>query len=101
MRIQPAEWHSWFGAGLVRPGLWVRPQPTPVDFHYAENRQRRFRMIMEHVKDPLLLAKLKVPCPVSHLRAQVPPSWEESGRQNYLQRLIYHIHSVALKRGTS
>ncbi|GFV76877.1 hypothetical protein TNCV_689481 [Trichonephila clavipes] len=41
-------WIGW----LVRPRLRVRPLLKSVDFHYAENRQRPCRMIIQHVKNP-------------------------------------------------
>ncbi|GFU80358.1 hypothetical protein TNCV_3521321 [Trichonephila clavipes] len=50
---KPAERRSWFVAGLLHLRLRVRPRPISVDFHDAENRQRPYRMIMQHVKDPL------------------------------------------------
>ncbi|GFW36496.1 hypothetical protein TNCV_1344571 [Trichonephila clavipes] len=46
-------WGSRFGAGLVHPRLWVRPQTKSGDFYDAKNRQRSYRMIIRHDKDPL------------------------------------------------
>ncbi|GFW60009.1 uncharacterized protein TNCV_4864641 [Trichonephila clavipes] len=54
---------GWFGFGLVLPSLWLRPRPKPVDFHDAKSI-----------------------APMSNnyvvVRVQVPPSGEETGRQN-------------------
>ncbi|GFX09880.1 hypothetical protein TNCV_3565581 [Trichonephila clavipes] len=88
----PTGWLSWFVAGLLHPRLLVQPRPKSVDFHDAENRQRPCRMIMRHVKNPLWpfglgpLGKIKFQFCI--VRAQVPPSGEETGRQNYLRQLI-------------
>ncbi|GFX89239.1 hypothetical protein TNCV_1339381 [Trichonephila clavipes] len=63
----PAGGHGWFVAGLRHLRLRVRFRPKTVDFHDAENLQRPCRMIIRH---------------------QVPPSRDETGRQNYLRRLV-------------
>ncbi|GFW50254.1 hypothetical protein TNCV_4696721 [Trichonephila clavipes] len=49
----PAGWRSWFVAGLLYPRLRARTRSKPVDFPDAENRQRSYRMIIRHEKDPL------------------------------------------------
>ncbi|GFW94573.1 hypothetical protein TNCV_4246141 [Trichonephila clavipes] len=70
--------------------------PKSVDFHYAENRLWSYRMTKQrHVKDPMRVyfasvfsKKIKIEVWFRIARAQVSPSREETGRQNYLQRLV-------------
>ncbi|GFW33811.1 hypothetical protein TNCV_3588971 [Trichonephila clavipes] len=76
---------SWYGAGLVRPSLRVRPLPKSLDFHDAKNRQRPCRMIMRHVKGPkrarlvwVLQGKIKFLVQFRIVRAQVSPSGVET-----------------------
>ncbi|GFV45155.1 hypothetical protein TNCV_4398851 [Trichonephila clavipes] len=95
-------WHSCFVAGLVRPNFQVRPRPKLV-FHEAENLQHPCRMIMRHTKDPLSVCLLPVKFSegrFSTVRAQVLSSGEETGRPNYLRRLVLNLCGAAIKRDT-
>ncbi|GFX93976.1 hypothetical protein TNCV_3413471 [Trichonephila clavipes] len=49
---EPSGRRGWFVPGFICLWLRVRPRPKSVDFHDAENRQRKCRMVMRHVKDP-------------------------------------------------
>ncbi|GFS80587.1 hypothetical protein TNCV_3870131 [Trichonephila clavipes] len=48
---QPANWRSWFVAGLLHLSLRVPPRPKSENFLDAENRQRPRCMFVLQVKD--------------------------------------------------
>ncbi|GFU44915.1 retrovirus-related Pol polyprotein from transposon 17.6 [Trichonephila clavipes] len=89
----PAGWCGWFVASLLPLRLRVRSQSKSVDFLDEENRRRPCRLIIRHVKDSWSVCSLgcsrqnEILEQVRIVRAQVPPSGEETGRQNYLHLL--------------
>ncbi|GFW63719.1 hypothetical protein TNCV_4940111 [Trichonephila clavipes] len=46
------------------------------------------------------LGKIKFLLQFGIVRAQGPPSGEETERQNYLRHLLFHLHGAALKTDT-
>ncbi|GFV11296.1 hypothetical protein TNCV_3723851 [Trichonephila clavipes] len=86
------------------PKLWVRSRLKLEEFRDAENLQPSCRMIIRHVKNPLsvhftcrLSAKLNSKYKFHVVRAQLPPSGEETGRQNYLRQLVLPIGCLTKK----
>ncbi|GFY07847.1 hypothetical protein TNCV_4287831 [Trichonephila clavipes] len=78
--------------------LRVRCRPKLEEFHDTKNRQHPYRIIMQYVKDrQLALGKIKFLRRYPIVRAQVPPSWKGTGRQNHLWRLVFNPYGDALK----
>ncbi|GFW20643.1 hypothetical protein TNCV_1048661 [Trichonephila clavipes] len=96
--------NAWKLLGLLYPtntskvslnqcrGVWQRGSPTMVAT-LATDSEGLFGLGA--------LGKIKFLVQLSIVRAQVPPSGEETRSQNYLPRLVYHLHDAALKRDTN
>ncbi|GFX84291.1 hypothetical protein TNCV_3976361 [Trichonephila clavipes] len=76
-----------------------------VDLHDAKNRQRPIRndyvackRSLEYLFDMGTPGKIKFQARFCIVRAQVLPSGEKDGHQNYLQRLISHLYGAAQKK---
>ncbi|GFS97531.1 hypothetical protein TNCV_4263011 [Trichonephila clavipes] len=58
-------------------------------------------LTMTHIFFLGALGQIKFLVQFRIVRSQVPASGDETGRQNYLQHLVYHQNSVTLKSDTS
>ncbi|GFU87172.1 hypothetical protein TNCV_1113821 [Trichonephila clavipes] len=97
-----AAWHSWFVTRLIRLSLRFPYQPKSVDFHDAESRQHLYHLIYGMLKTLQCLfsvgALSKIKLLVLHIvRAQVPPSGEETRYQNYIAVISIHLYDATLK----
>ncbi|GFX31693.1 hypothetical protein TNCV_4082171 [Trichonephila clavipes] len=103
-----AGWRNWFGAGLVSLRLRTRTRLKLEDFNDVKNRLCPCRMVMQHVKKSFeclirsdALGKMKFFVQFRIVRAQVPPSGANTGRQNYIMAIDIYLDDAAIKSDTS